>query len=101
MDQIAALKEQKIKKEIERKKTGEIARRVMEWKKLPVTHEILVALKKVEDKHDKYILSGKCKNMEDYLGRCYARNEATSVFDLLAEFEKIFKKVLEAERRNI
>lgn len=101
MDQAQARKEQQIKKEIERKKVAEVARRIMDWKKLPATKEMLGALQRIEESHDKYILSGKCKDMEEYLGRCFARNKARGLFELLVEFEKKYKQVLEAERRNI
>lgn len=100
MDQAEVRRQKKIEDEINRKKVGEAARRVMDWRKLPVTQEMLAALEKVQDIHDKHILDGKCKDMEEYLGRCYARNKARGLFDLLAEFEKTFNKVLKSERGN-
>lgn len=101
MDHAQTRKEQQIKKEIERKKVGEVSRQVMDWKKLPITQEILRSLKKTQEGHDIYILDGKCKDMEEYKGRCFARNKVRGLFELLGEFEKTFKQVLQAERRNI
>lgn len=100
MAQAEILREQRLKKEIEGKRLGEVARRVLAWKELPTTKDMLAALGKIEESHDKHILNGKCKNMEEYLGRCFARNKAKGLFTLIAEFEKTFKKVLDAERRN-
>ena len=100
MSQSEILREQKLKKEIEGKRLGEAARRVLAWKELPVTKDMLKAQKKIEDSHANYILDDKCKNWEEIKGRIFARKKARGLFELLAEFEKTFKKVLDAERRN-